>query len=323
MEPMRRLATLIQVGALTALQATLPSAAHADPPRDGDATHTQQLDDARFQFAEGSAHYQGRKYAEALTAFERSNQIIASPNADLMIARSLRELGRKADAATAFDRAEKNARRRVAAGEGKYAQTAEAARTEGDKVKSGLGSIAIHIAKPGGATVTVDGKDVTLENGDATLFHEPGGAVVIVRDANGSKQRQAISVIAGSSARLDFAGESTSAPSPPPPVVGPPPPAGDTPPKPSEPKGTKWTVPAAIVSGGVALGGLGVFTGFGLSSKSTFDDLSRRCGPGSCGDADRADAESGQRAQTIANVGLVIGAVATVAAIIFLIESAD
>lgn len=320
---MRRLATLIQLCVLTALQVTFVATAHADPPRDGDAAHAQQLDDARFQFAEGNAHYQARHYAEALTAFERSNQIIASPNADLMIARSLRELGRKADAATAFERAEKNARRRISAGEAKYAQTAEAARSEGDKVKSGLGSIAIHVAKPGGALVTVDGKEVTLENGDATLFHEPGGAVVIVRDANGSKQRQAISVIAGSSARLDFAGESTSAPTPPPPVVGPPPPGGDTPPKPADTKGTKWTVPAAIVSGGVALVGLGVFTGFGLSSKSTFDDLSRRCGPGSCGEADRADADSGQRAQTIANVGLVVGAVASVAAIIFLVESAD
>lgn len=311
---MRRLATLLLVGVLTALEA-VPYSAMAQP------AEPQALEDARWQFSEGTAHFQARRYPEAMAAFERSNALVASPNADLMIARCLRELGRKVDAANAFDRAERAARKRLAAGESKYGQTAEAAKTEGEKVKAALGSITIHVAKPAGSTVTVDGKEIALENGEATLLHEPGTASVIVRDASGGKQRQTITVNAGSSSRMDFAGESTTPPAPPP-VVGPPKVDTSTT-RTKETHGTRWTVPAAIASGGVTLAGLGVFTGFGLSSKSTFDDLSRRCGPSDCTAADRADADSGQRAQTIANVGLIVAAVAAVATVIFVIESAD
>lgn len=312
---MRRLATVLLVSVLTAVQ-TVPIRALAQP------SDPQALEDARWQFSEGTAHFQGRRYAEAMAAFERSNAIVPSPNADLMIARCLRDLGKKVEAAAAFERAEKSARKRVATGEAKYGQTAEAAKTEGDKVKAGLGSIAIHVTKPNGSSVTVDGKEVALENGEATLLHEPGTAVVVVRDAGGNKQRQTITVNAGSSSRMDFAVTDQSTTTTPP-IVGPPPRVETPPPKTNEKRGTKWTVPAAFVSGGVTLAGLGVFTGFGLSSKSTFDEISRRCGPSSCTDADRADADSGQRAQTIANVGLIVAAVAAVTTIIFIIESAD
>ena len=275
---------------------------------DSETIDPRVVDAARFDFTEGTAHFQAKRWAEALEAFEHSFSLVASPNTKLMIARCLRELGRRPDAADAYADAAAEAHRRVTAGEGKYKQTADAAATEGAAVRAQLGTLHVHVARPAGATLTVDTKVVELsKDGDATILHEPGTASVTVRDATGAEQRQTVTVQANGTVQMDFAVQSAPAP---PPLWRPPA---------SAPERTRssWSAPAALVAGGVTLAGLGVFIGFGASSQATYDRLAARCGPSSCGPADREEADAGKRAQTIANVGLAVSAVAAVATIVF------
>jgi hypothetical protein len=232
-----------------------------------------------------------------------------------MIARCLRELGRRADASIAYANAAAEATRRVAKGEAKYAQTAEAATAEGAAVRGQLGTLRVHVAPPSGVTLTVDKNDVALsEDGQATLLHDPGTVSVSVRDASGTEQRQTVTVAPGATVQMDFA-------------VQPRPPRADQGRdkpilqnvEPSSPT-QRWAWPAAIGSGGLTAAGLGVFIGFGLSSQATFDELEARCGrPPRCTAADRADADSGKQAQTVANIGLGVAAVAAVATIVFVL----
>lgn len=78
-------------------------------------------------------------------------------------------------------------------------------------------------------------------------------------------------------------------------------------------------MPAALASGVLTLAGTGVFIGFGSSSHSTYESLAARCGPGTCGPAERAEADAGERQQTIANVGLAVAGAAAIATIAFVV----
>jgi tetratricopeptide (TPR) repeat protein len=53
-------------------------------------------------FEAGDALYEGKRFEEAADAFRQSHSLVNSPNSRLMLARSLRELGRKAEAAVEY-----------------------------------------------------------------------------------------------------------------------------------------------------------------------------------------------------------------------------
>jgi hypothetical protein len=280
------------------------SAASAEP----ESSDPQAVESARFDFAEGTAHFQARRYENALKSFEHSFTLVESPNTQLMIARCLRELGRRADAVAAYTDAATEARKRATRGETKYTQTADAAAAEEAQVRTQLGTLHVHVARPAGAIVTVDKRTVSLSTeGDATLLHDPGLVSVAVRDNAGAEQRQAATVAAGTTVQMDFSGAITPTTQPP---LEPPPPA-------PHPHQRTWAFPAALVAGGVVVVAGGVFIGFGASSQSTYDTLRARCGD-HCGPADRATADGGKRAQTIANVGLGVSIVALVATAVFI-----
>jgi hypothetical protein len=300
--------TGVLVAALS-LTAALPAEAQQRDALAPAAASARALEDARWAFTEGVAHYEHQRFAEALVAFERSQAIVASPNTGLMVARCLRGVGRAADAVAAFDRAEEDARERAAQGETKYTATLDAARSEGARLRATLGTILVRVARPAGATITIDGKPISVSSrGEATFLREPGTVSVLVRDASGAEQKQTVTVARGSSVTMDFAG--VAAPAAPGATIGPPGPPHSA---------RSWAVPAAVAAGAVAVAGGVVFAGFGSSSQSTYDELSSRCGAGGCGPSDRAEADRGARAQTIANVGLAVGAVALAATLVFVV----
>jgi hypothetical protein len=300
-------AGVVVLGATLLLRSGLAEAAEveADP---------QAIETARFDFTEGTAHFQAKHWAEALRSFEQSFALVPSPNTELMIARCLRELGRRTEAAKSYASAAAEARRRVTKGESKYTQTADAAETEGSAVRAQLGTIHVHVVRPAGATLMIDKKVVALsKEGDATLLHERGSASVSVSDATGAEQGQTVTVQAGATVQMDFAAQGSSSPENKPRPLPPPPPVEAT------RGGSSWTVPAALVSGGITLAGVGVFIGFGASSQATYDELKQRCGPNDCAPSDRAKADTGARQQTIANIGIGISAAAAVATIVFVV----
>ncbi|MBX3234103.1 MAG: hypothetical protein KIT84_06410 [Labilithrix sp.] len=292
---------------LAACAITGTAAAQSEPA-------AEAIEAARADFVEGQAHFKGKRWAEALRSFERSYAAALSPNAQLMIARCLRELGRGPEAAAAFASAEGEAKRRAARGESKYAETAEAAATEGERVRATLGRLEIHVS--GDATLMVDKKVVALsKEGDAIVYHEPGPVQVSVKDDAGAEQRQTVNLTGGHTVAMEFRTEGKVAPIAPAPA--PPPPSREEPAR--ELPG--WMLPAMLVTGGVTLAGTGLFIGFGSSSRATYGELYSRCGAAQeCGLEDRAQADAGKLSQTIANVslGVAIAGVVATAVVLYL-----
>lgn len=282
----------------------------------------EQIAEARRRFAQGSTEFLSHKYAEALEDLRRSHKLVPSPNSGLLIARCLRELKRPVEAVETYASVAADARKRAADGDAKYLPTADAADAEGAQVRATLGTLKVKVAHaPSGSQIEIDGQAYPAGDHDVALLHAPGEVAVRFRPPSGPPQSQRTTVVSSAEVLVEFDGGAAGGAAPPAGAIGPtgptppPPPPPETPPSGSPPA---WTKPAAFVAGGVALVGTAVFVGFGLQSESIYSRLDKRCGPDSCGPADRADADAGKRDQTIANVGLAVGivGVASVAAIL-------
>src|SRR5262245_29469826 len=81
-------------------------AADAEPS----AAEQEQKAAAQKAFDSGSKLFDGRKYGQALTAFQASYAAVPSPNSHLMMARCLRELSKPADAYREYQAVAKEAR---------------------------------------------------------------------------------------------------------------------------------------------------------------------------------------------------------------------
>jgi hypothetical protein len=314
--PVRRTFAALSSG-VVALAIGLGIVGTAPAAMAADQDPTETVEAARFEFVEGSSHFQAKRWPEALRSFEHSFSLAPSPNTELMIARCLREMGRRTDAAAVFASAAAEALRRVSKGETKYAHTAEAAQNEGNALRSQLGTIRVHVARPAGVALTIDKSPLSIsKEGDATVLHEPGTVSVAMR-ANGAEQRQTVTVAAGATVQMDFDAQGPP-PKPEPAKIDVAKTEGTDAGRPLLPS-RSWAGPAAIASGALTAAGSAVFVGFGVSSQSTFDALKARCGPGSCGPSDRAEADSGKRAQTIANVGVAVAAASAIATVVFVV----
>jgi len=82
---------LISFGTPTFVQAADPTA----PP-------VEQRSAAQKLFEAGDTLYEARKFADAVQAFRQSHALVQSPNSQLMLARSLRELGNETEACEVF-----------------------------------------------------------------------------------------------------------------------------------------------------------------------------------------------------------------------------
>jgi hypothetical protein len=259
-----------------------------------------QKEDAQQKFKVGMARFEGKRFDKALEAFRGSYDVVASPNSLLMVARTLRELGRGAEAWAAFDRAEREAER-ASAREPKYQQAAQAARDERDEVRTRIGFLALEVRGASPATrVLVAGRPVEPSALGAPVAVDPGTIAVSVEHPGAPGVRKTVVVTAGATERVAVdVGE------------GRPKPGGDG-------DGSDKLVVSsskvgmrtwAYVAGGVGVAGLVTFGVFGLKSRSTYNDLEASCPGGHC-PADRgADIDAGKRDQTIANVGLVVGVI--------------
>lgn len=314
---------------LVAVAAALPVAMTPVTAR-AQSTSSPQAEDAaeaKRLFSLGSSAFLARRYGEALEDLRASYKLVPSPNSGLLIARCLRELNRRVEAVEMYGAVAADARRRAADGDGKYAQTADVATSEAAAVRATLGTIRVKVVRPGpGSLVVIDGSASPASESELVVLHAPGDVTVRFKPRAGAEQSQRATVTAGNEVRMEFTApaEPTVSPSPPsPPSAGNGAPRGSTAATaPSEP--AAWTLPAALVSTGIAIAGGGVFIGFGLSSEGKYADLEKKCqSAAGCGStADREDADAGKRDQTIANVGLAVGITGAAAAITFLLVRA-
>jgi len=245
--------------------ATTPPVAPAKPaaaaPAAGAAAPKPNLAEARKQYQTGEAKFKAGDYAAALSAFQASDAIKATPQNARYIALSEDKLGQYPDAAAAYERF--------------LAEVPPNLKKEGDEATKRLAEIKampgkVHIeSTPAAAKLTIDGQpasapptDVDLVPGKHTLHVAADGFVAQDRDVDvvyASKQ----------DIRVDLEAVTPPAVAAPPPVAAAPPPAASDAP----PAAPRSKVPA-FVTGGIAVAAAGVATVFGimaLNDKNDFD----------------------------------------------------
>jgi hypothetical protein len=287
---------------------TLAANALAEGASLDEASKEQNLA-AQKAFEAADVLYDAKHFAEALTAFRASHDVVKSPNTRLMIARSLRELGRLgeayAEAKATLAEAEAVSERHP-----RYAETARAAREDLTGLEARVGFLEIDLGK------VSDAEGLSAKIGersfDAASLGDPvavtPGKTPIVVTAGDKTFRREVSVAAGSTqtVSVDFAArrsmDSGEAAEPMPPEPAPRPPENAVH---LGPDGSMRTW--AYVAGGAGVAGLLTFGVFGLLNNSSYSSLEDDCPDGRCPPGRNDDIDAGRRYQLIANVGLGVG----------------
>ncbi len=290
MPPRRILPSAIALCALVSLSVASQAPAQTPP----DSSHTPSEADIRKAselYGKGKNLLEAGQLTEALSALEESYATVPSPNSALLIARCLRDMRRTDEAIRRYEQVEAEASAKAAAGEAKYKPTAEAAAAERKELLAQVGTIRVRVKNaPPGTDISVNGEAKALTaDGSAEVRVMPGETRVLVRRFGQEPVTRTVTATKGETAELEVD------------ISSPPESSG------SFFGNRKWMLPAAIAAGGVGVVGMGLFTGFGLSSQATYEDLKRKCGF-SC-QGRRAEVKSGETQQTVANVSLVIGLV--------------
>jgi hypothetical protein len=263
----------------------------------------ESSEDPAARFARAVKLFKASKLAEALPVFEQLFTDTGSPNAALYVGHCLAGLERNAEAYEAYSRAVRAA---VEDNDPKYEQAREAAQTQ-------LAALGVRVAKlvlsltetPEGLRVSVDDKPVALGALGSPMALEPGVHAVVVEAAGREPSKREVLIEAGETKTVTLSLEK----------------------KPSQAELAAAQAPpsapvqdlrpqlriAGYVAGGVGALGFLTLTVAGLEAKSTNDALARECSRG-CSDREHLDAiDHGKTMQTLANVGLLVGAVGVAA----------
>lgn len=282
-----RLLALVLATALGA--AAVPGVAAAD-----DAA------DAAKQFATAQDLYDHGRHDEALPMFREALRATGSPNARLYVARSLRELGRLAEAYEEMSETLRDARARADT-EPKYVPTRDAAASELALLERRVGRVIVAIANPpSGVTVSLNGNDLPVGRVGAPVAVMPGMISVSVEAPGREPVAREVTVSAGETKTVALAlggQKATGAPAP-------------APAAPDEaPRSGGGVRTAGFVVAGLGVAGMGLFAVTGLMANSKFKTLEEECGGVRCTDPKYADTiDSGKTLDLLATIGLIAGA---------------
>jgi hypothetical protein len=285
------------------------SASFAAGVTPAEATPTQKID-AMTHFTAGKHALEEKNWEKAAIELRSSIEIVNSPNARLELARALRDGGKNDEAWEEYGRVAADATK-LAATEERYAKTAEAANAERTALEPKLAFLAVTVAHaPADATLKAGGRTVPPDHWLDPIVVSAGAVDVVLSDASGKElARQTVSATVGEKtpAVLD------AQPAPPRPVGPDPDDKPDVQPVQREtvaaPADRSKLRPYAYVAGGVGVVGLGLFAAFGLMDNSTYKNLQSACQNNACPPSKQSDIDSGRTQQTVANIGLVVGAV--------------
>lgn len=290
------------------------SPALASPVTPGNASPVQR-EQAQARFARGRDLYNAKKYDQSIPEFQASMEIVASPNARLLIARAYRELGKHVLAYAEFGRTEIEARE-LAREDPRYAKTGEAAGKERAQLEKKVGILLVTIQNaPSGTKLSVGGDEIRPAGWSEPIPVMPGDAEIVLQVPDREPVRRTMSFTAGERQTLNLDAESS-------PAMAKPVAATPLPPPPA-PENKPSLRPWAFVAGGVGVAGLATFAVAGLMSNATYDSLKEQCGDRPCPADKQPDVSRGQTEQTIANVGLVVGAVGIAAGVTLFVLSAN
>jgi len=301
------------VGALFGSLALAPPARAEESSRAPTAAEKAK---ARKSLARGQKLYAAGKLDEARAAFQESHDAVPDPKASLMMARIQRDSGELLKARDAYKAALDEAQAAEAHGQARRATMDEIKKDLRD-LDGILGFITIELVHaPGGTKVTIDGHDVTGELG-GPIRVAPGPLLVVATAPTGVEKSQKATIKAGETASVELSftwggksDESLAEVSP----------AEDDHEEPArtEPLGkpsSHGSRTLVWVAGGVGLAGVATFAVFGPMSAAKFSRLEDACSNGHCAADLEDDKNTGKTFQTIANVGVVVGAVGFGAAI--------
>jgi hypothetical protein len=294
---MRNAAVLMLLGCL---MAGFPSSAAAQEEPEVSA---EAKEEAAAKYREGLSLFEAEKPGEALPLFRKALAITNSPNARLMVAMCLKQMGQVAEA---YREMKAILETPVAQDNPKYERTLESARAALEQLQQEVGKLTIKVeGSPPGLQVTVDGESVEVSE-DSPPIVLKGGDHELVATADGLEtDERTVHIEPGHGKVIKLALEPPASKAEPEPEPEEPPPP--TPPEP-DPAGTNLQTIGYVV-GGVGVVGLGVFATTGLMAKSKYDSVNDACDGERCEDPKYGDdIDSGKTLQTVANVSLIVGA---------------
>lgn len=264
MLPRHLLVALLALGAAAALS-----------PQTADAQVDPDVGRARFQA--GRALYDRGDFSGALTEFRASMLALPSPNTALYIGRSLRELGRLAEAWRALTDASDDARRRSVA-EPRYARTAESAYADANALTPRLAFVTVTVPNaPPGTVVELNGRPLEATSWNTPQPVDPPTLTLDARAPGRTPFHTSNSIAPGLQAQLAVTFDAppaglTTAAGPLSLTAGTPPPV----------TGVTTTVMSPWRPIGIVALGLGVVAGvtgivLGLHARSLESDLQRDC----------------------------------------------
>jgi hypothetical protein len=287
------------------------AAAGADPA----AATAKQKNDAQKRFDKGRELAAANRFPEALAEFQASFEIVASPNTHFSIARTLANMGQLGDAYTEFGKTIVEARA-AAPKDKRYTQTADASDAEQRELRGKVGFVVLSVAHGENATVKIGEREVDRASMAGPIAVTPGPVNVVVSSGGVEVTRQSLNVAVGDTKSVALDAE---------------PRPTDRPAAPETEQRAEPTVvvdtssgglrTAAYVAGGVGVAGLATFAIFGAMEKSKFNELNDACHGGPCPPGHADDISAGRSNQTIANVGLAVGALGVAAGAVLFVVS--
>ncbi len=275
---------------------------------------------ATFNFKKGLDLFNMKKFTPALEAFKTSYSKVASPNSHLYVARCLQNLGKLSEAYFEFEKTVAEATERAKTEE-KYGPTRDTAQTELNELIAKIALVTVNVTSDSpDAKLSIGGQDVPKERWGKPFPVAPGAVEAIVTVPSKEPAKESLTLKAGDKREIALGPTGSSA-------------AGsagggggdslglggdaggDTGGPEKKSGGNRKLLPFAIAAGGLGVIGFGVFAVAGSMSTSTYSDLEQKCGTGPCPPEFANDVSKGRTQQTIANVGLIVGAVGVAAAV--------
>ncbi len=280
-----------------------PSLAQAQGAPVDQATEEQKAA-AREAFAEARQAFVAGNHSDALRAFRASYDIVASPNAHLMIANTLHELGDHAAAHDEFVKVVDEADE-MAVMDPKYTQTAENARQKLAELTPLIGRLRIEVEDADDSTtLQVAGQTIERARWGQPITVEPGTVSVKLSAAVGDEVQE-VAVTAGETTSITISAAGSS--------------GADAEQGDGSGSGDLQRTFAYVAGGlgAVALINTAIFGGMALSNHNDIEDT---CGLAYCPER-QDDIDSGQTYQTVSNVMLVVGLVGVSAGVVLYFTS--
>jgi len=266
---------------------------------ESDAAESDAATTSKEQFIEARRLYDEGQYERAVPLLAAVFEATGSPNAQLYVARALRELGRLDEAHRAMALA-----RKVATAEAvedpRYEPTRDAAASELAILDAKVAKVVVaFVEQPAGTQVTLNGSPLVETQLGSPMAVLPG-TVTIVATAPGKPEiRREQSLSAGMTVTIALAFVDAS-------------PAPQSPDAPTETRGGGVRT-AGFVALGIGVIGMGMFGVTYAMAGGVESDLEEACSGKRCTEDKFADdVDRGKTLDTLANVGLIVGAVGLV-----------